>query len=65
MILKVEYLLATLVIGKYFTKIDLSLAYQQLLLHKASRQYVVINSHKGLCRYTRLPFGVSLSPGSN
>ena len=40
----------------------MSQAYQQLLLDEASRQYVVINTHKGLFRYSRLPFGVSSAP---
>ena len=30
-----------------------------------SRQYVTINTHKGLLRYTRLPFGVSADDGSH
>ncbi len=58
---KVEDLLATLANG--FTKIDLRQAYQQLLLDEASRNYMVINMHKGLFRYTRLPFGVSSALG--
>ena len=33
--------------------------YQQLPLHEQSKSYVVINTHKGLFRYTRLPFGIS------
>ena len=41
----------------------MSQAYQQLLLDESSRQYVVINTHKGLFRYSRLPFGVSSAPG--
>ena len=60
---KVEDLLATLANGKSFTKIDLSQAYQQLPLDESSKQYVVINTQKGLFRYTRLPFGVSSAPG--
>ena len=41
----------------------MSQAYQQLLLDESSRQYVVINTHKGLFRYSRLPFRVSSAPG--
>ena len=60
---KVEDLLVTLVKGKSFTKMDLSHVYQQLLLDETSKQYVVINIHRSLFRYTRLPFGISLAPG--
>ena len=47
---------------KKFTKIDLRSAYQQMVLDKASQQLCTINTHKGLFRYTRLPFGISSSP---
>ena len=57
---KVEDLLATLVGG---TKLDLSQAYQQVRLAEQAMQYVVINTHKGLFRYTRLPYGVASAPG--
>ena len=60
---KVEDLLATLVGGKKFTKLDLSQAYQQVRLAEQAMQYVVINTHKGLFRYTRLPYGVASAPG--
>ena len=60
---RVEDLLTELVGGKMFTKLDLSQAYQQLELEESSRQYVVINTHKGLFKYTRLPYGVSSAPG--
>ena len=60
---KVEDLFAALAGGKLFSKIDLSQAYQQLPLDEESKQYVVINTHKGLFRYTRLPFGISSAPG--
>ena len=60
---KVEDLFAALAGGKVFSKIDLTQAYQQLPLDDASKQYVVINTHKGLFRYTRLPFGSSSAPG--
>ena len=46
-----------------FLKIHLNQAYQQVPLEEGSRQYVVINTQKGLFRYTKLPFGVSSAPG--
>ena len=49
--------------GKQFTHLDLSQVYQQLLLDNESKDYVVINTHRGLFRYNRLPFGVSSAPG--
>ena len=52
-------LFATLAGGKKFSKLDLSHAYQQVLLEPESRAYLTINTHKGLYRYTRLPFGVA------
>ena len=59
---RVEDLFASLAGGQTFTKLDLSQAYQQIRLEEQSRQYVVINTHKGLYRYTRLPYGVSSAP---
>ena len=60
---KVENLFSSLSKGKVFSKIDLSQAYQQVSLEVKSCQYTVINMHKGLFRYTRLPFGVSSAAG--
>ena len=60
---KIEDLLATLSGGTSYTKLDLKQAYQQLELDEESRQFVVINTHKGLFRYNRLPFGISSAPG--
>ena len=59
---KVEDLFAALGGGKLFSKIDLSQAYQQLPLDDESKQYVVINTHKRLFCYTRLPFDISSAP---
>ena len=41
---------------------DLSQAYQQILLDDESKHYVTINIHMGLYQYTRLPFGVASAP---
>ena len=59
---KVDDLYTSLAGGKTFTKLDLSRAYLQLILDEESHEYVTINTHKGLFRYTRLPFGVSVAP---
>ncbi|XP_022798026.1 uncharacterized protein LOC111336238 [Stylophora pistillata] len=48
--------------GKRFTKLHLKNAYQQLPLDLQSQQFVTINTHRGLYRYKRLPFGIASSP---
>ena len=45
---RVEDLFATLAGGQKFSKLDLSHAYQQVLLEPASRKYMTLNTHKGL-----------------
>ena len=60
---KTEDILATLERGKLFTKLDLSQAYLQLKLDKELKEYLVISTHNGLFRYTRLPYGISSAPG--
>jgi transposase InsO family protein len=59
---RVDELFAAMSGGSYFTKLDLSHAYQQLVLDDESQELVTINTSKGLYRYTRLPFGVSAAP---
>ena len=46
----------------WWSRLDLSQAYQQVLLEPGSRKYVTINTHKGLYQYNRLPFGVASAP---
>ena len=62
---RTEDLLATLGggKGKLYTKLDLSQAYQQVLLDDESKPYLTINTHRGLFTYNRLPFGVKSAPG--
>ena len=45
--------------GVLFSKLDFSEAYLQIELDKESQKLVVINTHKGLFQYSRLPFGIS------
>ncbi|XP_062400896.1 uncharacterized protein K02A2.6-like [Sardina pilchardus] len=59
---KLEDLFEKLSGGEKFSKLDLSHAYQQVILDEASKPYVTINTHKGLFQVNRLPFGVSSSP---
>ena len=47
--------------GQAFSKLDLSHAYQQIVLSEESRKLVTINTPLGLFQY-RLPFGVSAAP---
>ncbi|XP_028166425.1 uncharacterized protein K02A2.6-like isoform X2 [Ostrinia furnacalis] len=60
---KVEDLFSDLCGNEYFTKLDLSQAYNQLILDESSRKYTVINTHRGLFKYNRLVYGLSSSPG--
>ena len=59
-----EELFATLSGGKTFTTLDLSQAYTHILLDDASSGYVTINTHKGLYKYKRLPYGVASAPAA-
>ena len=59
---RIDELFASLAGGKSFSKLDLSHAYLQVPLDKKSQEYVVINTHRGLFQYSRLPFGVSSAP---
>ena len=59
---KPEDIFASLAGGKLFTTLDLSQAYQQPLLDEESPELVTVNTHLGLYRYSRLPFGVAFTP---
>ena len=53
---------ATISGGKKFTRLDISSAYLHMELETKSRNYVIINTHLALYRYTRLPFGIASVP---
>ena len=42
-----DLIMASLTGGHKFSKIDLTSAYQQMILEEESRQYVTINTHRG------------------
>ena len=56
-----EDLFAALSGGKVFSKLDLSHAYQQIVLEEDSKKFTIINTQKGLFQFERLPL-VSLPP---
>ena len=63
---KIDDIFAQLSGGKTFSKLNLAHAYQQLALDQESKQITTINTHynthKGLYRYHRLPFGIHSAP---
>jgi len=59
---KIEDIFANLAGGRHFSKIDLKQAYLQMTMDEKSQNLLVINTHKGLFQYTRLPFGVASAP---
>lgn len=59
---RIEDLLEKISGGKFFAKVDLASAYQQMELEEESQTLTTICTHKGLFKYTRLPFGVSTCP---
>ena len=59
---RIEDLFLSLSGGQMYTKLDMSHAYQQVVLDEESRKYTTINTHRGLFQYVRLPFGISSAP---
>ena len=49
--------------GQLFTQIDFAEAYLQVEVDEESKEMLTINTHRGLFRYNRLPFGVKSAPG--
>ncbi|PIO76779.1 reverse transcriptase, partial [Teladorsagia circumcincta] len=48
--------------GKFFSQLDLAEAYLQMEVDEESRLLLTINTHRGLYRLNRLPFGVKAAP---
>ncbi|EYC37500.1 hypothetical protein Y032_0784g2333 [Ancylostoma ceylanicum] len=49
--------------GTIFTQLDFADAYLQVEVDENSKELLTINTHRGLFRYNRLPFGVKSAPG--
>ncbi len=62
---RVEDLFTLLDVGKQFTKLDMSHAYQQIIMDENSKKYLTVNTLKGLFTYNCLTFGVSYLPEDN
>lgn len=59
---RIEEIYANLSGGKQFSVIDLRQAYLQMELDEESKQFLTINTHRGLYQYQRLPYGVASAP---
>ena len=58
-----EDLYVTIAGGEKFSKLDLSHVYHQVCLNDDSKEYVTINTLRGLYQYNHLPFGVNSACG--
>lgn len=59
---RIEELANNLAHGQKFSTIDFSHAYTHLVLDPESQNVTTINTHCGLYRYKRLPYGISSCP---
>lgn len=50
--------------GRFYSKLDLSHAYQQVCLDEESQKVTTINTSKGLFMFTRLCYGIASLPGT-
>ena len=53
-----EELFSALANGESYSKLDLSRAYKPMKVENSSQPLLTINTHLGLYRYARLPFGI-------
>ena len=59
---RIEDIFSNLAGGERFTKLDLRQAYLQMEVSDESKQYLTVNTHKGLYQWNRLMFGVASAP---
>ena len=62
LILRIEDIFTKMTGCTVFSTLDTLQAYQELVLNEELRRLVMVNTHKGLFPYTRLPFGVASAP---
>ena len=60
---RIEDLYTKLAGGTVFSVLDLSMAYQQIVVNQRSRRYLTINTTRGLFTFNRLPAGICAAPG--
>ena len=59
---RIDEIFATLSGGKQFSKLDLKAAYTQMCMDEDSKPLLTLNTHLGLYRLNRLPYGVASAP---
>ena len=57
-----EELFSALANGESYSKLDLARANKQMKVTESRQPLLTINTHMGLFRYARLPFGISTAP---
>ena len=62
-VFKLEELLLDFNDCKYFSKLDLKKTYLQVALDEKSQDFLVMNTHKGMFKFKRLPYGISAASG--
>ena len=61
---RIDTILDQLGNAKYFSTLDLMSGFHQIPLEKESRKYTAFSTPKGHYQFTRLPFGLNISPNS-
>ena len=59
---RIEEIYANLSGGQPYSVIDFRQAYLQMEVEEQSKPYVIVNTHRGLHQYQRLPHGVASAP---
>ena len=57
-----EEMFSALANGESYAKLDLARAHKQMKVKEECQPLLTINTHCGLYRYTRLPFGITTAP---